>query len=55
MYKKYRRKKQISNIFIIIIAIIVMLFFGVSYSMFSTELTISGTAIAKATSQDIPV
>lgn len=54
MYKKYRRKKQISNIFIIIIAIIVMLFFGVSYSIFSTTLTITGTAIAK-NMDDMPV
>lgn len=55
MYKKYRRKKQISNIFIVVVAIIIMSLFGVGYSMFSTELTISGTAIAKATGQDIPV
>lgn len=55
MHKKYRRKKQISNIFIVVVAIIIMSLFGVGYSMFSTELTISGTVIAKPVNQDIPV
>lgn len=54
MHKKYRRK-NFSNIFIVVVAIIIMSLFGVGYSIFSTELTINGTAIAKATGQDIPV
>lgn len=55
MYRKYRRKKQISNICIIVVAIIIMSLFGVGYSMFSTQLTISGTAIAKATGAGEPI
>ncbi len=57
MNKKYKikRGKIISNFFIIVIAIIIMLFFGVGYSMFSTTLTIQATATAKKSDTDLPI
>lgn len=57
MNKKYKIKKYttISNFYIIVIAITIMLFFGVGYSMFSTTLTIQATATAKKSDTDLPI
>lgn len=57
MNKKYKIKKHttISNFYIIVIAITIMQFFGVGYSMFSTTLTIQATATAKKSDTDLPI
>lgn len=57
MNKKYKikRGKIISNFYIIAIAIIIMLFFCVGYSIFSTTLTIQATATAKKSDTDLPI
>lgn len=57
MNKKYKIKKRkiISNFHITVITIVIMLFFGVGYSIFSTTLTIQATATIKKSDTDLPI
>ena len=52
---KFKKKKVFSSLYIIVIFCIITIFFGVGYSIYSTELTIKGLARIENSETDIPV
>ena len=54
-YKVKKRKMPIKTVYIFIIILVICVAMATGYSIFSTELKINGTAIAKLVEQEIVV